>query len=143
MKLATLTRLETTYAGTFGRLTCDGMVPLFTGELPWRDNAGGISCIPAGEYNVAWTYSPRFRRYMYLLLGTEPRLGIRIHPANWMGAADKGYRSQLNGCIALGRMMGWLSGQKAVLVSRPAVTQLEEHMDRKAFKLEIVDGWRS
>lgn len=77
---------------------------------------------------------------MYLLLGTDPRTGIRKHPANLMGDDSMGYRRQLNGCIALGERLGWIEKQKALLVSAPAVSRFERHMGRKDFTLEIVNG---
>ena len=73
---AVLERLETSDHGTFGWIWTRSLL-LFTGELPWRENRFNVSRIPpepAGAprlYRVAWTYSPRFRRMMYLLLGTE------------------------------------------------------------------------
>ncbi len=129
-----LSRFETSDEGTFGRLNVLG---LYTGELPWRDNASNVSCIPEGTYPVIWTYSPRFKREMYLLVGTEPRAGIREHPANLMGDASKGYKAQLNGCIAPGERVGWIKGQKAVLLSAPAMRRFEDYMGRKPFMLEI------
>jgi hypothetical protein len=54
-----------------------------------------------------------------------------------MGDLEKGFRSQLNGCIALGERLGWIEGQKAVLVSVSAVRRLEELMGGKPFLLEI------
>lgn len=133
---AILTRLESSDQGTFGRIVAAG-IALFTGELPWRENRPSISCIPVGLYRVVWTFSPRFRRFMYLVDGVVGRSGIRKHPANLMGDAALGYRSQLNGCIALGERLGWLDGQKAVLLSAPAVRRFEEAMKRRPFVLEV------
>jgi hypothetical protein len=75
---------------------------------------------------------------MYLLLGTSPRAGIRIHSANLMGDDSMGYRRQLNGCIAFGERLGWIDGQKALLVSAPAVRRFEQYMGYQPFTLEIV-----
>lgn len=133
---AVIERLESGDQGTFGRIWTKGL-SLFTGELPWRDNASSISCVPPMVTRVVWTWSPRFRRMMYLLLGTEPRAGIRKHPANLMGDVALGYRSQLNGCIALGEKLGWINGQKALLLSAPAVRRFEAHMGQRPFVLEI------
>jgi hypothetical protein len=134
-----LERLETGDHGTFGRIVLPGL-SLFTGELPYRDNLPNLSCLPDGVYNVVWTFSPAFRREMYLMLGTHPRAGIRKHSANFMGDRTKGLRSQLYGCIALGERLGWMGGQKALLLSAPAVRRFEDHMERKPFKLEITGG---
>lgn len=77
---------------------------------------------------------------MYLLLGTDPRAGIREHPANLMGDETLGYRRQLNGCIALGEKLGWIDRQKALLVSAPAVRRFEAFMQWQPFTLEIRNG---
>jgi hypothetical protein len=57
-----------------------------------------------------------------------------------MGDSAKGFRAQLNGCIALGERLGWLGGQKAVLLSAPAVRRLEAYFCGKSFTLEIRDA---
>lgn len=136
MTHATLQRLETSDQGTFGRLTV-GSLNLFTGELPWRDNQASRSCVLPGVYLAVVTYSPRFKRGLYLLAPTAPRSGIRIHPANLMGDPLLGWRSQLNGCIALGEKLGWIDGQKALLLSQPAHRRLEQLTGGRPFKLEI------
>ena len=87
-----------------------------------------------------WTYSPRFRRRMYILADTDPRVGIRAHSANLAGDKSLGYLSQLNGCIALGEKIGWIERQKAVLLSVPAVRAFETMMGRKNFVLEVRDA---
>lgn len=138
---ATLYRIESSNEGTFGLMVAQQLC-LYSGELPWRDNRSGISCIPAGSYEVVWAWSNHFRRPMYLLLGTEPRAGIREHSANFMGDRAMGLKCQLEGCIALGEKLGWMGGQKAVLISKPAIRRFEEFMQHKLFTLEIRDGYR-
>lgn len=123
-----LQRLETSPQGTFGLLKIDGH-SFYSLELPWRDNAPNVSCIPAGSYKSTMTYSPRFKRQMYLLEGVKGRAGVRIHPAN--------LSSQLNGCLALGLRRGQIDGVKAVLLSQPAIRQFEQILDGKDFVLEI------
>lgn len=134
---AFIDRMESGDQGTFGRLVIPDGPSFYSGELPWRDNAGNVSCIPAGRYECRWTFSPRFKRNMYVLLGTEPRAGIRKHSANLMGDKALGYRAQLNGCIALGERLGWIDGQKAVLLSGPAIRRFETFMAGRPFTLEI------
>ena len=133
-----LERTETSEEGTFGILRVPGKgFTCFTGELPDLGNRRNVSCIPTGLYDVAWTLSPRFKVYMYEVLNVPGRAGIRIHSANLMGNSAKGYKAQLNGCIAFGERIGHLSGQKALLVSKPAHRRFEEVMQNKAFKLQI------
>lgn len=122
--------------GNFGKVWTRGP-RFFSGELPSRDNLPNVSCIPAKQYQVVWTWSEHFRRFMYLLLGTDPRAGIREHSANFMGDESKGLRKQLNGCIALGERLGWMGGQKALLLSAPAIRRFECFMGHRPFLLEI------
>lgn len=136
MITATLDRVDSGDQGTFGRFKV-GPLALYSGELPWRDNASNVSCIPAGRYECRWTYSPKFKRNMYVLMDTDPRAGIRAHSANLMGDKAQGYRAQLNGCLALGERLGWLDGQKALLVSAPAMRRFEAYLAGAPFTLEI------
>lgn len=135
---AVLQRLESGDQGTFGQLIAGGLA-LFSGELPWRNNAPSISCVPAGTYQCVFTNSPRFSRCLYLVDSVPARAGIRVHPANLMGDSSKGFKCQLNGCIALGERLGWMEGQKAVLLSAPAVRRLESFFGGRPFQLEIRD----
>lgn len=101
-------------------------------ELPWQDNLNNISCIPAGEYIVAWTYSPRYKRNMYCVLDVPNRSGIRIHAGNT-------YKAFL-GCIGLGKTRGILGSIPAILNSAYAVREFESLMNQKNFKLTIKWG---
>lgn len=134
-KKACLTRAETSDEGTFGLFTVDDR-SYFSGELPDRDNALNLSCIPKGTYSCVWNYSPKLRRKAYLII-VPNREGVRIHSANFMGDDTKGFKKQLNGCIALGQRLGQMDGQKALLLSRPAVREFEDYMQGQPFSLEI------
>lgn len=140
MQTARLERLETGNQGTFGKMYA-GSTCFFSGELPWRDNKSNVSCFPAGKYFGVWTWSPHLKRFAYTIVPIGGREGIRIHPANLMGDAAIGYKSQLNGCVALGEKLGWMEKQKAVLVSRPAVAKFEKILERKKFILEVTQAW--
>jgi hypothetical protein len=138
MKTVRIERQDHGDEGTFGVLTVDDL-KLFTGELPWRDNKEGISCIPAGFYICVFTMSQKFGRKLYLVEGMHRREGIRIHPANLMGDRAKGFKAEMNGCIALGKNLGILHQQKAVLLSVAAMDEFENYMKGESFNLEIVD----
>lgn len=140
MLKATLTRTKTDDDGTFGTLSIDGL-SFVTGELPDRDNAPMISCIPPGTYRCEWSPSAHLGRDVYHLQNVPGRSSILIHPANLMGATDKGLKAELNGCIALGRDLCTMHGQCAVGDSRDAVAEFEEHLNGEPFDLEIVDQY--
>lgn len=63
-------------------------------ELAYLDNKKNASSIPPGMYNLVYTYSPRFKRNLWLVENVDGRSGIRFHAAN--------HHHQLNGCIAPG-----------------------------------------
>jgi hypothetical protein len=42
----------------------------------------GKTAIPAGRYRVQWTWSPKYRRYMPILVDVPGYQGIRIHSGN-------------------------------------------------------------
>lgn len=133
-----LTRLDSSDQGTFGRLAIsDFGVHWYSAELPWRDNIPHISCIPEGTYTVVWTKSKAFGRYTYQILDVQGRTGVRIHVANLMGDREKGYKAQLEGCVALGEKVGYWEGQKALLLSSPAVGAFERILNKRPFILEI------
>jgi hypothetical protein len=71
-----------------------GTFSCFTVERPWLANQPQVSCIPAGSYNLSFTFSPKFNRSLWEVENVPGREGIRIHPANRFG--------ELEGCIALG-----------------------------------------
>lgn len=135
-----LTRSKTGDTGTFGMLEIAGHT-FHTGELPDRGNAEEISSIPAGTYICKWQWSPKFKKNVYHLQDVPGRTVIEIHPANWMGDAGLGLKCQLNGCIALGKSRGQLSGQDAVIASQAAIEEFEKLLGGQDFELTITDEY--
>lgn len=86
----TLTRIAKQKIYTIGRLEINGVYFCDTLEPTWR-NIGpgkpgrkilGKTAIPEGRYAVAVTFSPRFKRWLPLLLHVPMFEGIRIHAGN-------------------------------------------------------------
>ena len=136
MRKATLTRTETGDDGTFGTFVTDSLFQVYSLELPWRENKQNESCIPPGVYKCEMRESPKHGK-RYHVLKVADRTDILFHSGNWAGDESKGFKSQLLGCISVGRAIGSLLGQKAVLGSRDAVAGLENDMDGELFELTI------
>lgn len=143
-----LQRQRFTDEGTPGALTGMG-VDFKTIELPWRDlNGDGIgdprkSCVTAGLYLCEWRESPKYG-WCYEVTGVQGRSHILMHAANFAGDEDKGWHSQLLGCIALGKDHGVIPNkyghpQRAVISSKRAIEQFHAIMKGEAFMLQIVD----
>jgi hypothetical protein len=124
--------------GTFGELVIPGMFRCVTIELPWRDNKPGISCLPLGTYELEWSWSNRFNKYLYLIKENIPdRSGFRIHSGNFAGDVAMGYKSNSEGCILLGTSRGVLNNQKAALSSQIALGRFHDAMKEQAGTLVI------
>lgn len=78
--------------GTNGTLKIESKLLCFTIELPWKNNAKRVSCIPEGEYFLKRRFSQKFGWHLHLQ--NVPSRGlILIHPANDV-------KNELLGCIA-------------------------------------------
>ncbi len=99
MKTVIITRFKVTEDYSLGKCYIkneDGIIHYVgvTLERGWRNNQQGISCMPVGEYDLRYEYSPHFRRNLWEVYGVPNRSEIKFHVAN--------YWRQLNGCVALG-----------------------------------------
>lgn len=130
-----LLRLVNSDTGSEGVILFHGK-SLLTLELPWRNNAVGLSCIPEGAYTVKWWKSPS-KGWCYRVYGVPNRNYILIHSATFAGDHTKGLRTDLLGCIALGQQRGTYKGQRGIFISRPAVRFFNETMNKQDFILEV------
>lgn len=130
MKTYLLERLYTDDKITLGRFWFEGEV-VFTMELPNKDNKKSISCIPVGTYTVEKTYSPRFKKAMWLVKDVPNRSGIRIHSSSFV--------RELEGCISLGLERQDIDGDGTIDMknSRKAISLLNESV-KEPFKLDII-----
>jgi hypothetical protein len=140
MRWVVITRTEMSDEGTFGHLATDTGVFLRSGELPWRRNEPGMSCIPRGIYEAVWAESPT-KGWCYHLIRVPGRMDIEIHSANFVGDRVLGLKCELMGCIALGQAVGTLDGQRALLMSREAMTEFHRELAKAPFQLSIEKGY--
>jgi hypothetical protein len=130
-----LIRYKQTDQGTRGILFTQDYF-CHTLELPWRDNKRNISCIPTGIYYTTTRISPTFGR-VYHLQDVPNRTYIYIHSGNLAGDTSKGYLSHVNGCILLGKNIGTLHNQQAILNSRTAIREFTTKLNWQDFQLTI------
>lgn len=97
----TINRIARRPGYTIGRMTIDGRYFCDTLEPQWRNyqlgakKVPGKSAIPEGRYRVLVTWSPRFGRWLPLLVGVPRFEGVRIHSGNT--------QADTQGCILVGR----------------------------------------
>lgn len=111
--------------GTLALLTVQGE-RFYTIERPWVNNERGISCIPEGEYELAWIKSPRFG-WCYQVKDVTNRSHILIHVAN--------YATDVTGCVGLG--MSLMGDRIAVANSRKAMKKFHRIMDKKPCRIKV------
>jgi hypothetical protein len=78
--------------GVNGTIKLSGVKICETIELPWLENAVGISCIPEGKYLLRSRTSQKYGRHIEIV-AVPGRSYILIHPAN-------NASTELRGCIA-------------------------------------------
>lgn len=101
-------------------------------EPAWRNNKNNISCIPAGDYEVAYLAKSASGKYkdVYHILDVPNRGGILQHNGNVV--------SHTLGCQLIGKYRGILAGQPAILNSKTALGELHEITGRQNYKLKII-----
>jgi len=129
-----ITRVKDNGVQTMGKLVAKNGSATFTCdvlELPWKNNLPDVSCIPKGLYDVKYTFSLRFKKFMYEITKVPNRSGIRQHSGN--------YYTDIQGCQLLGTTPQDINkdGQIDVLNSHATVSAFEGFMGKKNYKLLI------
>lgn len=160
MKHAFLVRRETDDMGTRGTLilrdeTDTIVFSCRTLELPHRGNKPGKSCVPAGVYGFKWRKDSPKHGEVYeewddpatpQKEDVPGRENVQIHAANLAGDVDKGYVSQLLGCIApggefavfkAGRPPAGDKDQLGITDSRRVLGLLQAELGRLPFVMHI------
>lgn len=136
---AFLIRGPSTDQGTFGILFANGASVCRMLELPDRNNKQQISRIPEGLYRCSWIISPRFGA-CYQIERVPGRGNILIHPGNFAGDTELGFKTHSHGCILPCVRFGAIAGQRAGLISKPAVNAIVALFDKQPFMLEVKDA---
>lgn len=110
-----LARVARSEAGTFGVLVHDYMPFAVTLELPWRDNASDVSCIPSGEYICRRIQSPKFGE-TFEVCDVPNRQHILLHRGNTI--------PDTHGCILIAEEFTVLDGNPAVGLSAQGFDEL-------------------
>jgi len=131
-----LKRTEESDQGTFGYIAIPELgVSYYTAELPWRDNKRGISCIPKGRYILS-PFSSEKHPNTYLVENVQDRDSILIHIGNYSGDESKGFKSDSDGCILLGKGLGYLGKQRAIISSKQAIKEFVALVSK--YPLELI-----
>ncbi len=104
-------RLEEGKAGTVGALRLNKQLVCLTLEPPDRENQKNVSSIPAQQYLCERVLSNRFGE-TFEVIDVPGRSSVLFHPGNVVGDTQ--------GCFLLGRNVGTLRGDRAVLASGEA-----------------------
>lgn len=136
MKEVYLNRDPSDDQGTSGVVTTPSGSRYYSGELPDLDNIPDKSCVKKASIICRYLPSPK-HGWCYYLLDVDGRVNVEIHAGNFFGNVDKGYKSDVLGCIILGRAIGEIDGQRALLSSRDALHAFEADMEKKDFMLTI------
>lgn len=122
--------------GTFGKFVLPDGTSFESLELPWRENRPMSSSIPEGTYQCVIKTSPKFGE-VYELKDVPGRAGVLIHAGNAAGDESKGLRSDVKGCIILGKVRMAEGTQRTVGQSRQAMREFNDKMGGRPFILTI------
>ena len=106
-----ITRLEESSAGTIGVLRLNKRLVCLTLEPPDRENEKNVSSIPAQQYTCSRVRSNRYGE-TFEVRDVPGRSAVLFHPGN--------VASDTMGCFLLGKHVGTLRGDRAVLASGKA-----------------------
>lgn len=88
-------------------------------ELPWLDNAKGVSCFAVGDYPLILERSDRFDKELWEIKDTPGRSECKVHNAS--------YVSQLEGCVAPGLSFADINKDGVIDVVNSKIALAEFH----------------
>lgn len=99
-------------------------------ELPWVGNLPKVSCIPAGNYTVSKTNSPKFGAGTFAVNKVPGRSHILIHHGN--------YTREIEGCILLGEKLADIDNDNITDVTNSRATVDKLKLLTDSFELTII-----
>lgn len=128
-----LARIELSAYATYGMLLDEeNRQHGVTLELPWKDNAPDVSCIPAGTYTAERYFSPHHGYDVFRLTDVPNRSDVEMHIGNL--AKDS------LGCILLGSNFGLVGDQHGITGSQAAFAKFMNTMGGvDSFTLTVTD----
>ncbi len=129
-----------------------GGLNLSTIECPDLGNQHNISCISVGRYPLVYRFSPKQNCKRWHIEGAiradgKPAEDTMFHGANFAGNVAKGFKAELEGCIAPGLTIGkalpvgFKKKQLCVLDSRVALAKLEAVLAKEKGPHFLTIGW--
>lgn len=125
-KIVTIKRTHYLNDGVMGVLDIDNVPICVTIELPWRNNAPYISCIPEGERKMVLIDSPKFGVCYEVI--TENRSKILIHWGNHVVDLP-GDPKDSEGCIIVGEQFINYKSAMGVGMSKVAFSEFMNLMN--------------
>ena len=105
----------------------------YTLELPWKDNASNVSCIPEGDYKFlphGWESNSKRRfQKVWHIQDVKSRSYILIHTGN--------YSRNTQGCILVGKGVNIVNGCGSLTGSKEALNELREIIGRNSGEIKI------
>lgn len=131
----TLRRISEREDATLGVLFFDDIPRLVTLEPPWRNNERNVSRIPAGEYEMAVTTSPRFGK-TWKIKNVPERSAILFHAGNTV--------KDTQGCVLVGNRYGVTMGPSRISESIDGMGWFHTFLSGvQTAKLEVIDDFRA
>lgn len=118
----TLTRVDTTDHGIFGRMTFDGS------EFSCTTLERHDICIPQGTYPIVMYNSPE-HGIVPLLQGVPGRSMIEIHEGNW--------EENSKGCILVGAKRAVVEGKEGIATSKDTLKKVVELIQQNPANVSI------
>lgn len=122
---------------TIGNWCHDDELICYTMEKPWLKNQKGLSCVPAGLYDLIYRVSPSAGPTFYL---SNKRLGVTLDDESgrtYIQLDVANFEHELDGCIALGDDFDYWNNKQAVTNSEDAKGIIMELLGKKSHTIEI------